>query len=149
MKNNPRGIAIDAATLTNLSRAQISDDGESIALAFRDAEGGDHGCVMSFEDLSRIIVQLLAAQKSAGSRRNPASETPQGLIEKNALLPFPLKSWGVGMAAATGQFVMRFTSDNDLIWDFQMPPEAATTLARDLVRARAHADEMRQEPDNG
>lgn len=131
-------------TLTGVSRARVSTDGADVAVAFRDATGDDHGFLLSFEDLSRTMVQLLAVQRTAGERRrarelpdSPAAET----VERDLLLPFPVARWEVGWTREKGRLILRLTSDNALVWDFLLPGEMAGRLIEDLERTRALAAE--------
>jgi hypothetical protein len=122
--------------LAGVSRATVSPDGESVGLSLVDLENHEYDVSLTYEGLGRTIVKLLAVAETAGAQRRnsgkAAVEAP--LPHADALVPFPVARYALGLSEDGARIVLRLVSDNDLIWDFVLPLEGLPRLQHDLSR---------------
>ncbi len=129
-------MAEDAIDIAGISRATISPDGDKVVLSLVDLENNEYDISLTFERLGMTIVKLLAAAEAAKAQRvaDGIDEAEPIRPGPDALLPYPIVRYAVGLSEDGTQAVMRLVSDNDLIWDFILPMEAVQRLRDDLTR---------------
>lgn len=121
--------------ILGISRATVSEDGEMVNLRLVEDDGPEYEITMSFKSLGETIVRLLAVAQTAGKVRD---ELGKGAADKpfsdDVVLPFPLEGYDLGLSDDGSKAVLRLKSDNDLVWNFQLPIARLKDLKRDFGR---------------
>jgi hypothetical protein len=122
--------------IRGISRAAVAADGSAVTVSLVDREMDEYDIRLTWERLAQTIVKLLAVSGEARNQRidalGEADASPAGAPD--ALLPFPLARYSLGLSEDGEQAVLRLMSDNDLIWDFRMPLGALAQLRADIDR---------------
>lgn len=107
-----------------------SDDGKIVEFGFVDEAGITYSYRCRTSTLSRVISELQQLGQSAAEKRphapsEPASETHVSTV----------KHLEVGLSVDNDQIVLAIVFDSGLRTSLGLPPEFATRLAQDLLRA--------------
>lgn len=122
--------------IQGISRAAVAADGAAVTVSLVDADMDEYDIRLTWERLAQTIVKLLAVAGEARNQRtdNGGGAPPSPAGAPDALLPFPLVRYSLGLSEDGEQAALRLMSDNDLIWDFRMPLGALAQLRTDIDR---------------